>query len=120
MLSCDLRQGHSIKAVTNDLLPVDIQRCTPNLSSLKACSPHACLDSLDDGLPLDLSNRSDDNYHRSTKWATGVNVLPQADELNAKVVEFVENFQEVAHIPSNSVERRHEHNIKAPTTSINK
>ena len=85
----DLVQAETALAVTQYRITVNAQGRTPNLTTLQTCPPHTCLDSLHDGLLFNLSNRPNNDDHRSAKRASGVNVLPQAEELDAKMVQFV-------------------------------
>ena len=48
----------------------------------------------------------------------GPAVFAEAHELDSKMIQLVEHFQKVARIWSDSVERSHEHNIKAASPSI--
>jgi hypothetical protein len=79
---------------------------------------HSCANPLDDRLPFYLCDCSDYDDHRSTKWATGVNVFPQADKLDSEVIQFVENLQEMTHIPRDPIESRDEDNIESMPPGI--
>ena len=62
---------------------VNIERCTAYPSSFQPCPSHPRLNALDDEGPLQLRNRSNDYDHRTTQRPASVDVLAEADELNA-------------------------------------
>jgi hypothetical protein len=69
-------------------------------------------------LPLDLGYRTNNDDHGPPKRASGIYVFAQADKLDAEMIEFVEHFQEVTHVPRYTVEGSDEHNIKTSTPRI--
>jgi hypothetical protein len=47
-----------------------------------------------------------------------VSTFSEADELDAKVIQFIQDFQEMPHASGHSVERGDEHDIEAASRSI--
>ena len=114
----NLAQAQTTLAVTLDRITVNAQRRTTDLPSFQPCSPHACLDPFHNRLPLDLSYRANDYHHGPAKRSPSVDVFSQADELDAKMIEFVEHFQKMANVPCHSVKGSDKHNIEASSSSV--
>ena len=51
-------------------------------ADLRACPPHAGTDPLDDETALKFSDDTDDHDDRPAQRAAGVDLFPEADELN--------------------------------------
>jgi hypothetical protein len=114
----DLAQTQAAFPAIQYPLTVNPQRRAPDLPSFHPRPPHTRLDSFDYGLPLDLRDCAHDDDHRPTERASGVDVLSQADKLDAEMIQFVEHFQEVADVSRYPVERGHEHNVKAAASRV--
>ena len=51
--------------------------------------PHAGTHSLDNEAALELGDGADDNHDRSSQRTAGVDLLPEADELDVELVELI-------------------------------
>jgi hypothetical protein len=114
----NLAQAHAAFTVEQYRITVNQQRRTPNLPPFESRSPHARLHPFDDGLPLDLSYRANDYHHGSAKRASGIYAFPEAHKFHRKMIEFVEDFQEMANVPRYPVESSNEHNIETSSPRI--
>src|SRR5580704_15237137 len=79
VLFADLRQRHAGAAVSDDLLPVDIEPRTPNLPSFKLCPTHSGPNPFDDQTSFKLSNRGHDDDHGATQRPRRVDVFAETD-----------------------------------------
>jgi hypothetical protein len=92
----DLAQAASSLAVANDRAAIDVQWPAPDVAALELGAPHAGAHPLDNQIPFQLGDGADDDHHRPAQWSAGVDIFPEADELNLYMIEFVQNFEEVA------------------------
>jgi hypothetical protein len=99
------------------LVPVDIQWTTTNSSSFQPRSAHSSLHALPKQVSFELRDRADDNNHRSAQWPASVDVLAQADELNAEVIQFIDDLQEMANTSGEPVKGRYQHGCTEPRAS---
>jgi len=66
-----------------------------------------------------ISARSiDDHHHGPAQRAAGVELFPEADELDAKAIEFVRHLQKVASAAGQPVAGPHEHDIELPAPGV--
>ncbi len=79
----------------NDSLAIDIKSGATDVLALKAGSPHAGSDSFDDQAPFELGDGADDHDDGPAQRSAGVDILPEADILDAQPVELVLRLQEV-------------------------
>jgi hypothetical protein len=74
---------------------VDIERPATDMPAFEPGPTHTCPDAFDDEIPFQLRDCPDDDDNGPAKRAAGVEVLAEADELDAQVVEFIEHLEEV-------------------------
>jgi len=79
MLACHECERHTSTAVGDNLLSIDIQPCSSDLSSFEPRSAHATFRPLDNETPFKFGNRTDNDNHGPTQWPAGVDVFPEAD-----------------------------------------
>jgi hypothetical protein len=91
----DFCQAHPAVSVQQDSRSINVQRTTSDLTVFEAGAPHARTYSLDDQIPFQLGDGTDDDDNGPAERPAGINIFPEADELYAEVVQFVEHFQEV-------------------------
>ncbi len=88
------------------------------MAALEARPAHAGAHPLDDQVALELGDHRDDDHHGPAEWAAGVELLAEADELDIEAVEFVEDFQEVAHGAGQPVAGPYEHDIELSAAGL--
>lgn len=93
MSFCQFVQAHAAGTVSQDRFAIDLKRCTADPPAFQSGAPHTGTDTLDDQVALELGDGTDDDHDRSAEWTAGVNVLSEADELDAEMVQLVEYFE---------------------------
>jgi hypothetical protein len=91
----DLTETLSSTAVLENGNPVDVEWPPADMSAFQPSAAHACPYPLDDEIPFQFGDSSDDDNDGPPERAAGIEVLPEADELDVEVVEFVEHLEEV-------------------------
>ena len=91
----DLTQALTSSAVLEDSNPVDIEGPPADMPAFQSGPAHPCPHPLDDEVPFELGDRTDDDDNGPPQRAAGIKVLPEAHELDVEVVEFVEHLEEV-------------------------
>ena len=92
----DLAQAASSLAVADDSATIDVQWPAPDMPALELGAPHAGAHPLDDQVAFQLGDGTDDDHHRPAQRSAGVDIFPEADELNLYMIEFVQDLEEVA------------------------
>ena len=64
--------------------------------ALELGAPHTGAHPLDDQVALQLSDGADDDHHRPPQRSSGVDIFPEADQLNLYMIEFVQDFEKVS------------------------
>jgi len=98
-----LAQALTVLPVPQDGGPIENQRFSSDVPSFKLCPPHSGAHSLDDEAALQLGDGANDHHDRSSQWTAGVDLLPEADELDVEPVQLIEHFEEVLRGPGDSV-----------------
>jgi hypothetical protein len=88
------------------------------MAALQFGAAHPGAYPLDDQVPLQLGDRADDDDDGPPQRAASVDVLPEADELDLQVIEFVEYFEEVADGAGEPVRRPYQHDVKPAAARI--
>jgi len=100
------------------LLSVDVQWRSANSSPFQFRSPHPGFHALDDEISFEFRNRSDDDNYCSAKWTISVDVLAEADELDAKMIQFIEHLEKVPDASCYTVESHDQNDIEFSASSI--
>jgi len=77
MRARNFAQTVSSPTITNDCMAVYVSRGTTYPNSLKLGAAEPGLHSLDDQIPFELGDGSDDDNHGAPKRAAGVNILAE-------------------------------------------
>ena len=85
----DLAEALATSTVTKQGGPVDVERPATDMPALESGAPHTGPDPLDDQVPLQLRDGSDDNDNGPTQRTAGIEVLTEADKLDAEMVELI-------------------------------
>ena len=91
----DLAETVAVLAVPNDAFTVEIKRPASDVPALELGAPHAGAHPFDDQVAFKLRDGADDDDDGAAKRATGVDLLPKADELDLQPVELVQHLEEV-------------------------
>src|SRR5665213_3028492 len=83
--------------------PIDLDRTSSDMPALQPGATHACPYPFDDEVAFQLGDRSDDDDDGPAERAAGIDALPEADELDAETIEFVQHFKEVPDGPGDPV-----------------
>jgi hypothetical protein len=97
---------------------IDLQRLAPDVPAFEPGTSHAGTDAFDDQVALELGDGADDDHHRATQRAAGVEVLPEADELDLEMVELIEYLKEVADGPGDPVASPDQHDLEPAAAGI--
>lgn len=95
MISGELPRAPSLSAVTDDGVAIEIQRPAPDVAALETGTPHADLDSLDDQVAFEFSDRSDDDNDGAAVRAVRIDVLIERKEPDFEPVQFIQDLEEV-------------------------
>ena len=88
------------------------------MPALQPGATHACPYPFDDEVAFQLGDRSDDDDDGPAERAAGIDALPEADELDAETIEFVQHFKEVPDGPGDPVRGPHQDNIEAAMACV--
>ena len=105
-------------AVTDDRATIDIERGSTDAAAIQLGSAHACTDPFDDQRPFQLCHRRDDDHDGATERAVRVDRFALRQELDAEVVQFVENLEEVLGTPGEAVARPNQDDIEAMAVGV--
>ena len=89
-------QAHAAGTVSQDRFAIDLERGTADPPALEPGSPHAGTDTFHDQVALELGDGTDDDHDRPAQRTAGVDIFPEADELDADTVQLVEHFEIVS------------------------
>src|ERR1035441_4685280 len=99
----DLTQAAALAPVFLDCGTVQYQRLAADVLTFETSASHAGAHSLDDQTAFKLSDGADDHDDGPSQRAAGVDVLPEADVLDADSIQLVEDIEEVLHRSGNPV-----------------
>jgi hypothetical protein len=105
-------------AVTDDRATIDIERGSADAAAIKLGSAHARADTFDDQRPLQFGHRRDNDYDRATQGAIRVDRFALRQELDAEVVQFVEDLEEVLGASGQAVARPDQDNVEAMAVGV--
>ena len=92
----DLAQAASGLAVADDSATIDVQWPAPDMLALELGTPHPGAHPLDDQVAFQLGDGADNDHHCPPQRSAGVDIFPEADELNLYMIEFVQDFEKVS------------------------
>jgi hypothetical protein len=88
------------------------------VAALELCPPHAGADPLDNQVSFQLRDRPDDHHDGAAQGPAGVDLLAEADELDAEPVQFVQHFKEVLHRAGNPVRGPDQDHIEVAAAGV--
>ena len=116
--SGDLADTLAALAILLDRGSVQHQGSSADSLAVQTGTPHAGADSFDDERPFQLGDSADDHDDGAAQRSAGVDLFPEADELDSDSVELVEHIQEVLHRPGDSVASPDQDNIEPAAAGI--
>jgi hypothetical protein len=115
---CDLTQTLASVAFLKDNSPVDIERPAADMPAFQPGAAHPGSYPFDDEVALEFGDGTDDDDNGPPQWSAGIKVLPEANELDVEVVEFVQHLEEVADGSGNPVRGPYQHHLEAGAAGI--
>ena len=116
--SGDLTDALALAAIALDGGVVELQRLASDVLALKPGAPHAGAHPFDDQVAFQFCDGADDDHDSPAQRAGGVDIFPEADELDLEPVEIVENIEEVLHRPGDPIRRPDQDNIEPAAAGI--
>ena len=113
-----LAQALTVLTVAKDRAAVEIERLTSDVPAFEAGASHAGAHPLDDQVAFQFRDRSDDDHDGPAQRAAGVDLFAERDELDAEMVEFVEDLEEVAGGAGDPVEGPDHDDIEAAVAGV--
>ncbi len=114
----DLAQALAMLAVALDSGMVQHQRIAADVLAFEPGAPHAGAHSLDNQVAFQFSDGADDDHDGPAQRATGVDIFLEADLLDLKPAELVQDFEEVLHRPGDPVRCPDQDNIEPAAAGI--
>jgi hypothetical protein len=118
MSFCDLSNALATLTILLDGGAVQYQWSSTDSLAVEAGAPHAGADSLDDERPFQLRDGADDDHDGAAQRAAGVDVFPEANELDSDSIEFVKRFEQVPGGPSDAVAGPDQDNFEPAAAGI--
>jgi hypothetical protein len=97
---------------------VDDQGFAPDMPAFQLGAAHAGPNPLDDQVALQFSDHTNNDDHGAAQWAAGVELFPEADELDVEMIQFIQHLQEVADAAGQSIASPHQHNIELTAAGV--
>ena len=111
-------QTEAMGTIAEQGLPIYVEPWPADMLSLQPGSPHAGPHAFDDQAAFQLGDGADDDDHGAAQRPAGVEVLPEAEELNVQMVEFVQHFQKVPGAASQPIAGPDQHTVEAATAGV--
>jgi hypothetical protein len=86
--------------------------------SFELGAPHAGAHPLDDQIPFQLGDGADDHHHRPPQRSAGVDIFPEADELDLEMIQFIQDLKEVADGAGQAIEGPDHDNLEPAMPGI--
>ena len=118
VISRDRAQTIALAPIAQDGLPIEIKRRPADVPAFKPCTAHSGANSFDDEVAFEFGDGSDDHHNGPSQRAVGVDVLPEADELDPETVHLVEHFQQMPGRPRNAIARPDQQDIEATAAGV--
>ena len=103
MASSDLAKALSAAAIGTDRYVIESQWHATDVPVLEPGPAHTGFHPLNDQVAFEFSDRGDDDHDGPAERPAGVDVFPEADELDVETVEFIEHFEVLLHRPGDSI-----------------
>jgi hypothetical protein len=118
MLLGNQGEAETGSSVTDDRATIDIERGSAYAAAIKLGSAHARSDTFDDQRPFKLCHRRDDDHNGATERAIRVDRFALRQELDAEVVQLIEDLQEVLRTSGEAVAGPYENDIEAMAVRV--
>ena len=115
---CDLTKRVSVSAVAKDGGPVEFECGAPDVATFEPGSAHAGTDPFDDQAALQFGHDADDDDDGAAERTAGVDLLAEADELDAEPVHFVQHFEEMLDGPGDAIACPDQNHIELSAAGI--
>ena len=108
----------AVTAVATDCITIQRQRSSTDAETFQACAAHAGADPFDDQSTFELSDRGDDHDDGSSERTAGIDVFPEAEELDFDSVQLVEDLEEVPGRAGEAIARPDHNDIEPAASGI--
>ena len=113
-----LAKAWPVPAITEDGFAVQIEHRATNVPAFRPCPPHAAADALDDQAAFQYGDGANDDHDGAAQRPTGVDLLAEADELDASVIQLVQDLEKVFYAPDDPITGSDQHDVEAATAGI--
>ena len=103
MTAGDLAKALASAAIVADGGVIKFQRLPSDVPAFKLGPAHAGPNPLDDEIALEFGDGTDDHDDRPAQRAAGVDLFPEADELDVQPVQLIQDFEEVLDRPGDPI-----------------
>ena len=114
----DLAQAHSVLTIAKDGCAIEFKWPSSDMPSLEPGAPHAGSHPLDDQRSLQFRDGADDDHDGAAQWTAGIDLLAEADELDAEPVHLIQHFEEMPYRSRDPIRSPDQDDIEAATTGI--
>ena len=114
----DLTDTLAMLTVSLDGEVIQDQRISTDVLSFKPGAPDAGAHPLDDQAAFQLGDGADDHDDGSAQRSSGIDALPEADELDVDSVQFVQHLQEVTRGASDAITRPGHHHVELAAAGV--
>jgi len=114
----DLAQAQAAASIAEDGIAIKLERMTTDMSAFQPGAPHAGAHPLDDQVAFKLGHHADDGDNGTAQRAARIDLLAERNELDAEMVEFVEDFEEVFYRSGDPVRSPDQNDIEAAAAGI--
>ena len=113
-----LAQALPALSIAEDGFAVEFQGPAADVASLEAGAPHPGADPLDDEIAFEFGDGGDDHVDGTPQWAAGVDLLSEADELDAVAVQLVKHFEVMLHRAGDPVRGPDQNDVEASAACV--
>ena len=111
-------QTEAMGTIAEQGLAIYVESGTANVQAFHFCSPHAGPHAFDNKVAFEFGDGADDDDHGTAQRPAGVEILPEAEELNVQMVEFVQHFQKMPGAASQPIAGPDQHTVEAATAGV--
>src|ERR1035441_5214868 len=100
---CQLAQALPVLPAAEDRGSIEDQGFATDVPAFELSASHYGAHPLDDQAAFQFCDCTDDDHNGPAERAAGIDLFPEADELDIQSVQFIEHFEEVLHRPGDPI-----------------
>ncbi len=81
-----LTQTEAMGSIPEQGLTIEVEPGATDVLAFELGSPHTSPDALNNKVAFQLGYGADDDYNSTAQWTAGVDVFPEADELDVEMI----------------------------------